>query len=434
MTPTDDKPRQGLSAPERVLGLCGAAIFLVMLGLFHVIQIDGAVIASGQAVVQGKPRPVQSLDGGIAQAIHVSDGDRVEAGAVLIELDQTLHKVTRDILRARLSELAARRARLTAESNNHDRISAPGALPGLDAVALRAQLAGQTAIFHARRLVRESQEAQLRERIAQFQGRFAGVGAQIAAAQNQSELLRQEISNLETLSARDLVPEARLLELQGRLAALEGQIVTLRSEADGNHNSIREAELEITRLQRSFREQVTTELREVVLQLDETQLELARIAAEMNRLEIRAPVGGVVHELQIVAAGGVVAPQEVLLSVIPVADGVEFNLELATDAIDSVYEGQEARLRFPAFNVNSTPEIFGEVSRLSPDSILDQATGRRFYRVAVAVPPEELARLGDAELVPGMPVEALLQTGSRSILSYLVKPITDQVAHAFREG
>lgn len=429
-----ETPALRLGQRERWLGWASGSIFLVMLGLFHLIQIEGAVIASGQTVVQGKPRPVQSLDAGIAKEIRVADGDRVAAGEVLIQLDQSILEVNRDILRGRLSELTARHARLAAESTEAAQITTPPVPPGIDPAALAAHVTAQQKIFAARQQVRESQTAQLYEQIAQYQSRIQGVSAQIEAAERQAALLEREIANLTTLNTRNLVPESRLLELEGRLEALRGQGVTLHSEREGHQNGIRNTQLEIIKLARGFREEVTTELREVLLQLEETQLELARTAAELTRLEIRAPVNGVVHELQILASGAVVTPGDVLLSVIPLADGVEFDLEVAPDAIDSVYAGQEARMRFPAFNQNTTPEIFGQIVRISPDSILDRQTGRRFFRVAVSVPHAELLRLGEAELVPGMPVEALLQTGSRSILSYLVKPITDQMAHAFREG
>ena len=151
-------------------------------------------------------------------------------------------------------------------------------------------------------------------------------------------------------------------------------------------------------------------------------------------MEIRAPVAGVVHELQVWTSGGVVPPQETLLTVIPVSEGMEFQVEVSPDAIDTVHLGQVARVRFPAFDQRSTPELNGTVAGISPDSVTDPATNRSFYRVDVALPQDELARLGGAELIPGMPVEAFLQTGNRSILNILVKPLTDQLIYAFREG
>ena len=187
-------------------------------------------------------------------------------------------------------------------------------------------------------------------------------------------------------------------------------------------------------VEREFHEEVVSELRDVTARAAENTLELARIEETLARLDVRAPVSGIVHEMQIRAAGSVVAAQETLLTVVPVAQGVEFELSVSPDAIDTVFAGQSARIRFPAFDSRTTPEIWGEIATVSPDSVTDQRTGQTFYRVTVAVPERELGRLGEAELVPGMPLEAFLQTGERSVLNFLIKPFTDQFTHAFRES
>ena len=406
----------------------------MVLALFAVIRIEGAVIATGQTVVEGKPRPVQSADGGVVAAIHVADGDVVAAGDVLARLDPSLLEVNRDILRGRLAELTARRARLEAEEIGQGSIAVDALPEEIDEGALVSHLIGQTRVFEARRDVLEGQKAQLAERIAQYQSRTEGLTAQIIASREKAHFLDQEIANLETLKAKGLAPQSRLLELQGRRAAEAATLATLKSDAAANVNAIRDAELQINQAESTFREAVTTELREAITAYEETRLELLKTAQQLDRLNIRAPVAGVIHELQLASAGSVLAPQEVMLTVIPASKGVEFSLQIAPDAIDSVYPGQTARLRFPAFDQKSTPEIFGQIARISPDAVRDPATGQTFFRVFVTVPGEELARLGAQALVPGMPIEALLQTGARSILSYLAKPLTDQIAHAFRES
>ena len=435
---TDKAANQGLrtalSPAERRLGLVSASLLAVVLLLFYLVRIDSAVIASGQAVVQGSPRSVQSLEGGIAHEIRVSDGDAVAAGDILIQLDSSLLMINRDIILGRLTELTARRSRLSAEAQGLAEITPADPPPMLDSAALQSHLTGQREIFLARRAVLQSREAQLLERIRQYDNQIIGLEAQIEATQSQIDYVAYEVENLRSLNERGLVPESRLLELQGRLASLYGQIAVQRSEMSGTRNSIQDARLKITQASREFSEQVATELREVITKTEENRLELASIDNRLATLDIRAPVSGIVHEMQIATEGGVVPPQQTLLTVIPVADGVEFDLQVAPDAIDVVYAGQEARVRFPGFDQRTTPELTGQISKVSPDSVVDRATGRTFYRVEVTVSPAELARLGGTELIPGMPVEAFLQTGSRSILSYLVKPFTDQMAQAFRES
>lgn len=429
-----DHPKTMLDGRERWIGRLSATIFLVIVGLFALIRIEGAVVATGLAVVEGKPRPVQSVDGGMVSDIAVRDGDVVAAGDLLLRLDSSLLEVNRDILKSRLAELTARRARLEAEERGDDHVRPAAVDASIEATTFLSYLKGQTRIFEARRDVLRGQRAQLAQRVAQYERRTEGLKAQVEASRAKMELLDHEIANLGSLNERGLTPESRLLELQGRRAAEAAQLVTLNSDIAANFNAIRDAQLQITQTESTFRESVTTELREVVLSYEETRLEILRIDQELKRLEIRAPVAGVVHEMQVAAAGGVLAPQEVILTVIPAGGGVEFSLEIAPDAVDAVYLGQEARLRFPAFDAKSTPEIFGAIVRVSPDSVVDPATGRAFFRVEVRVGQDELARLGGQELVPGMPVEALLKTERRSILSYFVKPLTDQMVHAFREG
>lgn len=426
--------KTGLNRGERLLGMLSLAALALLLVLFHLVTIGGAVIARGEVVVQGKPRPVQSLEGGIVSEIRVRDGDMVEAGDIVLRLDPTLVAINRDILRARLTELTVRRARLEAEEQGIDGLAMPALAAGLDKDAAERHLNGQRGVFRSRRAVLDSRKAQLRERILQYEAQISGLEAQAGAAEKQVAFITQEVENLTVLREQGLVPESRLLELQGRQADLFGRIALHRSDLAQTRNAIRDAELKIVQAEREFHEEAVTELREVTAKIDETTLELVRVEETLRRLDIHAPVGGIVHEMQIWTKGGVVPPRETLLKVVPVSEAMEFELQIMPDAIDTVHVGQAARVRFPAFNQRTTPELSGSISGISPDSVRDPATGRSYYRVNVALPQAELARLGGADLIPGMPVEAFLETGDRSVLNFLVKPIVEQFSHAFREG
>ncbi|MCB1364090.1 MAG: HlyD family type I secretion periplasmic adaptor subunit [Rhodobacteraceae bacterium] len=426
--------KTGLNRGERLFGMASLAALALLLVLFHLVTIGGAVIAQGRVVVQGKPRPVQSLEGGIVSEIRVRDGDMVAAGDIVVRLDPTLVRINQDILRARLAELIVRRARLEAEEQGLDGLSMPALVAGLDRGAARRHLTGQREVFQSRQAVLDSRKAQLRERILQYEAQISGLEAQVGATESQVDFITQEVENLTVLRKQGLVPESRLLELQGRQADLFGRIALHRSDLAQTRNAIRDAELKIVQAEREFHEGVVTELRDVTAKIEENTLELARVQEKLRRLDILAPVGGIVHEMQIWTEGGVVPPQETLLKVVPVSEAMEFEFQIMPDAIDTVHLGQPARVRFPAFDQRTTPELTGTISGISPDSVHDPATGRSFYRVNVALPQPELARLGQADLIPGMPVEAFLETGQRSVLNFLVKPIADQFAHAFREG
>ncbi|WP_299356602.1 HlyD family type I secretion periplasmic adaptor subunit [uncultured Shimia sp.] len=423
-----------LSYGERRGGFIGFLALFAIFALFYFIKIDSAVIAQGQVLVQGKPRPVQSLEGGVVRDIKVNNGDRVEAGQVVVQLDPALAEINRDIMRGRLAELIAREVRLDTERRQLDTFPPLQVGSYVDTGAVKKHLSGQQELFQSRRAVLESQYAQLKELKLQHEAQIKGLEAQIVASQQQSAFITREVKNLETLLAQGLVPESRLLELQGRKAGILGQIALHQSEISRMRNSIRDADLEITQTEREFREKVITEQRDVAAKISENLLELARTEAQMKQLEIRSPVTGIVHEMQIWTSGGVIPPLETLMSVVPISQGVDFEVQVPPDAIDTVYLGQEARVRFPAFDQRSTPELTGSISGVSPDSVTDPSTGRSFYRVNVALSDTELERLGEAELLPGMPVEVFLQTGNQSILSYLLNPLMDQLSYTFRES
>ncbi|MEO0566860.1 MAG: HlyD family type I secretion periplasmic adaptor subunit [Pseudomonadota bacterium] len=395
--------------------------------------ITGAVIASGQVLVRGAPKQVQNLDGGVVDRIFVEDGDLVKAGDVMMRLDSSLLQINLDIFRNRLAEILTREARLMSEQGGLDEpefVFSEKETEGLD---LEQHFAGQREIFVARREVLEGRKEQLAERIRQFRNQISGVEAQITAGQEQLSFVEQELDSQRKLQNQGLARESQVLELQGRQSALLGQVAEHQSELARIENSIRDTQLEILQAEREFKEQVVTELRETTAEREELQLQIVTAEKQLERIDILAPADGVVHEMQVTTEGGIVSPEVTIAEVVPVSDGVEFELRVAPDAIDQVYLGQPAKVIFPAFNLRITPEIFGSVAGISPTSVTEQATGESYFRVDLDLPEEEIGKLGPVELIPGMPVEAFLQTNERSVLQYLTKPLTDQLDRAFRE-
>jgi len=425
--------KTGLTYAEKRFGRLVVAALILLFSLFQLVTINSAVITQGLVTVEGKPRPVQSVEGGQVQEILVKEGDTVRAGQVVVRLDPTLTEINRDILRTRLAELVAREARLEAERQQSPIFPPLKVEADLDADALRVQLDGQYDVFQSRRAVLDSQKAQFAERKAQHVAQIAGFDAQIAASNNQLVYVDQEIETLQALLKQGLVQESRVRDLQSRRAELVGEVAVYQSEISRMRNAIRDTDLEKTRAERAFQERAVSELREVSAAIQEARLELARSDELLQQLLVRAPVSGVVHEMQAWAIGGVVPPLETLMTVVPNAEGLEFEVQVAPEAIDTVYVGQIARVRFPAFD-QRTPELTGTIAAIAPDRVTDPTTGRAFYRVDLMVPDAELARLGGNELIPGMPVEAFLQTGRRTITNFLLKPVLDQFAYAFREA
>lgn len=422
-----------LGWPLRLGALGVLAMALGAGALAHTTEISGAVIAPGAVVVEGRPKSVQHLDGGVVEAILVDEGERVEAGRVLMRLDATLLAANLDIYRTRLTEAVARRARLEAERSGAGAIDFGARHPLLDGVDLASSRAGQREIFASRAEVQAGRQAQLAEKVRQFENQRRGTEALIGAKRDQLALIEEELASTEALEAKGLSRRTQTLALARSRADLLGQIAEHDSELARITNSVRDTELEALLVEREFREEAVVELREVTTSIEELTQQIVSTAKQLDRVDIRAPVAGVVHEMQIVTLGGVVAPGGLILQLVPEADTLMIETRVAPAAIDQVHHGQPARIVFSALNQRTTPEIEGTVTGVSPDTVVDEATGQPFYRVRLTVLDTERDRLGDVALVPGMPVEAYLQTDERTVMSYLTRPLTDQLRRAFRE-
>ena len=433
IAPSPRKPRTALGRAGIITTLISLLLVTATAAWAILTEIGSAVVATGSVTIEGKPKSIQHLDGGIVDEILVSDGDLVEAGQVLMRLDPNLLTANLNIYLNRLSEQVSREARLEAELDGSAtiRFAEPeGLLYGRDLDDLQA---AEISLFEARAEIQAGRKAQLEERIRQYGNQIDGLAALIAAKSEQVGYIDTEIARQTALQEKGLVRENQVLTLQGTRADLLGQTAEHISETARVQNSIRDTELEILQIARQFREEVLTELRDTYVQKDELVQQIVTTQAQLERIEIRAPVRGLVHELQIVTLGGVIAPGAVIGQIIPVDGPMTFELQIAPTDIDSLYAGQEVRLRFPAFNQRTTPEIAGTLTGLSPSTIKDEVTGMSFYRAKAQVSETELARLGGVELLPGMPVEAFIGRANRTVASYLFQPVSEHMVRAFRE-
>lgn len=433
MIEKDPIPRMAVRGVGRI-GLIGSVVlFTGFAGWAWATEIGGAVIAAGSVVVSGKTKVVQHADGGVVEEILVADGESVAAGEVLLRLDDTTLRANLEIYRARLADLLAKRARLEAERGEAGAIAFREVPPILAGTDIETAREGQRQIFEARRELRAVREEQLGEAVAQFANQIAGVEALAASKREQLAYLEEELSAAESLREKRLVLSSQVLELQKGKSDLLGQIAEHESELARIRNSIRDKELEVLSLGRQQREAAVAELHEAVIQSHEIVQQIASTEEQLARVEIRAPVNGLVHEMQIATVGGVVPPGGAILEIVPSGENLAFEVRVDPVSVDQVHLGQTATARFTAFNQRTTPELVATVAGVSPNAVTDEATGLSYYRVRLDVSEDELARLGAVDLIPGMPVEAHLQTGDRTVLSYLAKPLADQMAQAFRE-
>ena len=427
-----ETPDLNIGKPAR-LGWIALLVLVGFLGTWAAFSvISGAVIASGQAVVHGKPKEIQSLDGGVVAELHVRDGDIVAAGDSLMRLDPTVLEVNLDIARGQLAAALALRARLRAEQAQTETLSFDYSDVPFGALDVGRHEQGQREIFAARAAVLEGQRAQLDAAKEQFDTQAKGINGQIAALEDQIVLLDNDLVNMRELASKGLTRQSQMTEIQRSKSQLVGQLAALEAERAQLGNARRESELSVLQAERSFLEDVVTELREVSGSVEELTLQIVTHEAQLSRIDILAPSAGIVHQLQVTTLGGVVVPGETIAQIVPLDQGMDFELRVDPRNIDQVHPGQVARIVISSFDPQTTPQLDARVASVSPGVITDPNTGQAFYQVSIAIPPEELAQLGDAKLMPGMPVEAYLETGDRSVLSYLLHPMTAHLRRALR--
>ena len=399
-------------------------------------ELTGAVIGQGVLVVDSSVKKVQHPTGGVVGELRVREGDRVKAGDILVRLDETQTLANATIITKSFDELLARQARLETERDNADQIVFPKLLlqraRDTDSEAACA-IAAERSLFDLRRQARGGQKAQLKERSAQLQEEIKGYIGQAEAKQKEVDFIHQELEGVRTLWQKNLVPMNRLTALERDTARLEGERSQLSGMIAQAKGKMAEIELQIIQIDQDLRTEVGKDLIEARSKISELAERKTAAVDQLNRIDIRAPQSGRVHQLTVHTVGGVISPGEQIMLIVPDADALAVEVKIAPRDVDQVYVGQTASMRFAAFDQKTTPEIEGEVSMVSADLTQDQRTGTSYYTVRVLLKPEELARLRNAKLVAGMPVDVFIKTPGRTALSYLIKPLRDQAERAFKE-
>ncbi|WP_213739513.1 HlyD family type I secretion periplasmic adaptor subunit [Bradyrhizobium sp. dw_411] len=418
--------------------IIGLAVVLVLAGGLggwaSTAEISGALIAPGSIVVDSNVKKVQHPTGGVVGELLARDGDIVKAGDVVVRLDDTVTKASLAIVTKNLDGLLARAARLQAEQQGLDKIIFPEALRdrSKDPDAKNI-IASEAKLFEVRTTGRTGQKAQLRERITQLNEEIGGLMAQEKAKDQEIALVEKELAGVRTLYDQHLVQISRLTVLERDAARLNGeraQFIAQRAQAKGK---ITETELQIIQVDKDLVSDVSKDLRETNDKIGEFVERKVTAEDQLRRTDIRAPQDGMVLQSTVHTVGGVITAGDAIMMIVPQADALAVEAKVNPQDIDKLQIGQKTLLRLSAFNQRTTPELNGVVSRVSPDVTTDQRTGQSYYTIRVSMPADEIARLGESKLIPGMPVEAFVQTGDRTMMSYLIKPLSDQLMRAFRE-
>jgi HlyD family secretion protein len=418
-----------------ILGCAVVAFIGIGLGGWaSTAEIAGALIAQGSLVVDSNVKKVQHPTGGVVGEVRVHDGDHVRAGDILIRLDETVTRANLAIVTKGLTELYARKARLGAERDGADAVAVPRELADqINNTDVQEALASERKLFELRRTARVGQKDQLRQRIKQLQEQIVGLAAQQDAKSKEMALIDKELQGVRDLYSKNLVQINRLTSLEreeARLQGERGQLVASAAEAKGK---ISETELQILNVDQEFTSDVAKELRETDSKIGEYVERKVTAEDQLRRTDIRAPQDGVVFQSTANTVGGVITAGDSIMLIVPETDTLLVEAKVEPRDIEQVQLGQPVVLRFSAFSMRTTPEINGTVVRIGADTSTDQRTGQSYYLVRISMTADEIKRLGPVKLTPGMPVEAFIQTGERTMISYLVKPLRDQLNRAFRE-
>ena len=416
-----------------LMGLVLTALLVGGLGGWGAVaSISSAVIAPGLIVVDGHGKKVQHPTGGVIGEILVKGGSKVEAGEVVIRLDPTQTRAALGVVTSQQVQLEGRRARLAAERDQAKAVTfAKGYIESSAEAADIAQ--SEQRLYAARISAKEGQKSQLAERIGQFRKEIEGLQSQLLAKETEVKLVTEEYERVNDMYKKQLTPITRVLTAERDVTRLQGEQGALVSNVARAKGQISETEVQIISLDQTMQSESMKELREVEARLAELAERRNAAQDQLDRIDIKAPRSGVVHELQVHTVGGVIQPAETLMTIIPSDDKLAVEVRIAPTDIDQVTIGQKATLRFSAFNQRTTPEFIGEIQQIAGDLTKEPQTGVSYYVARIAISEEHQDDVRALKLVPGMPVETFVETGSRTAISYLFKPFSDQISRAFRE-
>jgi HlyD family secretion protein len=421
------------------IGLITAGFLIFGIGGWAALaQLAGAVIASGFVVVESNVKKVQHPNGGIVGQILVKEGSTVEEGQVILRLDDTVPRANLGVVRSQLDELMARQARLTAERDNVNTISFPEELHSrASEPQVETAIIGERKLFESRRQSRNGQRSLLQERVSQIHEEVRGLSSQRKAKENEISLIGQELKGVSELFAKNLVSIVRFMALQRDQAKLEGEHGQLGADIARARGRISEIELQIIQLEKDFSTEVLKELRDAEGRIAELKERMIAALDQLRRIEIRAPQNGTVHQLNVHTVGGVIGAGETIMLIVPQSDQLVIEARVAPVDIDQITLGAPVQIRIMAGNQRTTPVIDGTVAHISADLTRETASGGQpgqiYFQTRITISEQSIKNLGELKLVPGMPAEAMIETGSRTPLEFLLKPLQEQLARTFRE-
>lgn len=420
-----------------ILGFLTVAVLVFGFGGWSMLTtIDGAVVSPGVIEVDQNRQVVEHPDGGVVAEIRVVEAQHVQAGDLLVRLDGSLLQSELAIVEGQLFEAMARKARLEAERDGLDAPTFTGEIA--DLAATRPDVAelieGQRKLFAARLETFRAQQDQLQHRLEEANAQTEGIKAQIAATKAQLAILEPELAGQRQLLAQGLTQSVKVRDLETTEASLKGNLGELQANQAQSEGRATEVQLQVIQLESQRREDANTQLRDLGPQALQFAEKRRSLSEQIARLDVRAPVSGVVLGLQVTAPKSVIRPAEPILYIVPQDRPLVIVAQVSPIHVDEIHVGQPVRVSFPAFPTRTTPQLSGQLVNISADALSDQRTGATYYRAEISLDPGEVEKLEGKVLIPGMPVQAYIETEERTPMAYLLKPFTDYFRLAFRES
>jgi HlyD family type I secretion membrane fusion protein len=422
------------AAPLRTAGIVVVVVFAIGGGWAAFARLDAATVAPGVVAVESNRKAIQHLEGGIVREILARDGDRVEAGAVLVRLDPTQARANSEVIRKQYAAALAEEARLIAERDGKPAVTFPGEVTDqLDDALVARAVADQVAQFRDRRSSVNGQVAILQARIAQHQSEIAALDREREASEQQIATVKKELVGLRQLLDKNLVSVSRVLALEREQSRLEGMLGRSQANVMKSLQAIDEARLQIDQTRAQFAEQVSRDLPAVRKSVGELRERVVATSDVLRRVEIRAPQAGVVQGSRVFTAGGVVRAGDTLMEIVPLSDELVIRAQVAPTDVDKVRSGMEAEVRFPSFTIEHPPLFIGKVRTVSPDRLMDEQSRQPYFAAEVTIEKDKVPAEFRDRIGAGMQADVLVATGERTALRYLVSPLLDRLATAMRE-
>jgi HlyD family secretion protein len=389
-------------------------------------RLAGAVISQGELVVTGETKQVQHVDGGTIVAIPVKIGSMVEKGDVVLRLDDTQVRIELGIVQSQVAQMKAMMARLVAERDGAETLS-------FDGLNLAPEITREERkLFDENRVMRANQKQQIEMQISQLRNQIKGLREQEKANLSENDLIAEELAMQEGLVEKGLAKASELRGLRRQMVRIEGTVGDLVARIAEAEGQISELNVRLMSVDQTSRTELQKEIVSVEAKLGELEQRALQLTHRLERTVVKAPESGTIYDLQAHTVGGVVAPGQVIMAIVPKDSKLDVHVKVAPTDIDRIFVGQTARMRFTAFNRQTTPEIVGAVDIIPAATVVDKATNLPFYKTSVTFAPDDLGELA-TKLTPGMPVEVYIETEERTVISFLSKPFTDQITRAFRE-